>query len=249
MVMAHLAAIASSAGAVLGSFLNVCIHRLPSGQSIVWPPSSCTSCGTRLKAGDLVPVLSYLVLRGRCRYCGVHISIQYPIVELATGILYAAIACVHGPSLAALHCIVLGSLLIVAAGTDINTGLIPDRVTLPGIVIGFILSFFSPEVTPAQSAMGILICGGLLYLLAVASRGGMGGGDIKLMAMMGAFLGWAQGLLALFIGALLGSVVGIAGIATGRLKRGQPMPFGPYLAAGGVISIFVGRFLLSLLGF
>jgi leader peptidase (prepilin peptidase)/N-methyltransferase len=236
-------------GVGLGSFLNVCICRMPFGQSIVWPPSSCTSCGTRLKPRDLVPVMSYTLLKGRCRYCGAHISIQYPVVELTTGILYAGIVLVYGVSLATLHYIILSSLLIVSAGTDINTGLVLDRVTLPGIVIAFILSFFVPVVTPFQSAMGILICGGLLYVLAVASRGGMGGGDIKLMAMMGAFLGWAQGLVALFIGALLGSIVGIVGIAAGRLKRGQPMPFGPYLAAGGVISIFVGRFLLSLLGF
>jgi leader peptidase (prepilin peptidase)/N-methyltransferase len=156
---------------------------------------------------------------------------------------------VHGLSLTALHHSILGSLLIVSAGTDINTGLILDWVTLPGMAVGLILSFFVPGMTTTQSLLGVLACGGLLWLLAIASRGGMGGGDIKLMAMMGAFLGPWEGLLALFIGALLGSVVGVAGMAVGRIKRRQPVPFGPFLAVGGVISMFSGSTILSIVLF
>lgn len=234
---------------MIGSFLNVCIYRLPKGQSIAWPPSACPKCGSRLGPRDLVPVLSYLSLRGRCRYCRERISMQYPIVELAAGILFAIAVAVHGLSLTALKYIVLSSMLIIATATDLNTRLIPDRVTLPGIVIGLALSFFVPGVTPVQSAIGILVCGGALYILAVASRGGMGGGDIKLLAMMGSFLGWGRGLLALFIGALIGAIIGIANIAAGKQKRGEPIPFGPYIAIGGLISMYFGEFLLSLLLF
>jgi len=232
-------------GAAFGSFLNVCICRLPERRSIAWPRSSCPRCGKRLAPRDLAPVLSYLALGGRCRYCREPISIQYPIVELATGLLFATVVAVHGVSLVSLKYLIFVSLLVVVAGTDINTRLIPNAVTYPGMAVGFILSLFIPGISFLQSIVGLLVCGGVVYLLAWASKGGMGGGDIKLMGMMGAFLGWDAGLLALFVGALLGSVVGIARIALGKQKRRDPMPFGPFLAVGGLISAFFAPSILS----
>jgi len=184
-------------------------------------------------------------LGGRCRYCREPISIQYPIVELATGLLFAAVVGVHGVSLVSFKYLVFVSLLIIVAGTDINTRLIPNAVTYPGMAVGLILSLFIPGISFLQSIVGLLVCGGVVYLLALASRGGMGGGDIKLMGMMGAFLGWDAGLLALFVGALLGSVVGIARIALGKQKRRDPIPFGPFLAVGGLVSTFFGLSILS----
>jgi leader peptidase (prepilin peptidase)/N-methyltransferase len=232
-------------GLIVGSFLNVCICRLPERRSIAWPRSSCPHCGKRLAPRDLVPVLSYLWLGGRCRYCREPISIQYPIVELATGLLYAAIVAAHGVSLVSLKYLIFVSLLIIITGTDINTRLIPNAVTYPGMAIGLILSLFIPGISFLRSIVGLLVCGGVVYLLAWASKGGMGGGDIKLMGMMGAFLGWDAGLLALFVGALLGSVVGIVRIASGKQKRRDPMPFGPFLAVGGLISAFFAPSILS----
>jgi len=237
--------LAAVLGLCIGSFLNVCICRLPERRSIAWPRSSCPHCGKRLAPRDLAPVVSYLCLGGKCRYCREPISPQYPIVELATGLLFAAVVAVHGVSLVSLRYLVFVSLLIIVAGTDINTRLIPNAVTYPGMAIGLILSLFIPGISFLQSIIGLLVCGGVVYVLALASRGGMGGGDIKLMGMMGALLGWDAGLLALFIGAFLGSVVGIVRIAWGKQKRRDPMPFGPFLAVGGLISAFFAPSILS----
>ncbi|MCR4425997.1 MAG: A24 family peptidase [Firmicutes bacterium] len=235
-------------GLVVGSFLNVCIYRLPAGKSIVFPGSACPACGAALGVQDLVPVLSFIWLRGRCRRCGKPISIQYPLVELMTGIMFAVIAAAYGLTTGSLIVAVFACLLTVAAWTDLNTGLIPDRVTLPGLGAGLALSLISPDLTLPGAVAGALISGGVVYLIAVLSRGGMGGGDVKLMAMIGAFLGWRSGLLTLFLGALIGSVVGVTRIALGMQKRREPMPFGPYLALGAVVTIFIGETLLRFLG-
>jgi len=236
------------AGLVIGSFLNVCICRLPSGGSIVNPGSSCPYCGTPLAPRDLIPVASYLVLGGKCRYCGKPISIQYPIVELLTGLLYAGVMCAYGFTLESLSLLVFVSLVIICAGTDLNTGLILNSVTLPGIVIGVAMSFVVPTMTPFGSLLGLLVSGGVVWIMYVVTRGrGMGGGDVKFMAMVGAFLGWDMGLLTLFLGALIGSVVGIARIVSGKQERRDPIPFGPFLSIGAVISVFFGAKLLGFL--
>ena len=235
-------------GLVIGSFLNVCICRLPSAASIVGPGSSCPHCGGLLAAQDLVPVVSYVMLGGKCRYCKMPISIQYPIVELATGLLYAAVVWTYGLTLESLSHLVFVSLIIICAGTDLNTGLILNSVTFPGVAIGIALSFFVPGMTPLGSLVGVLVSGGVVWLMFAVTRGrGMGGGDVKFMAMVGAFLGWDRGLLTLFLGALIGSVVGIARIALGKQERREPIPFGPFLSLGAIISMFFGVRIIGVL--
>lgn len=235
-------------GLVIGSFLNVCICRLPSGGSIVGPGSACPDCGKPLAPRDLVPVASYLVLGGKCRYCKEPISIQYPTVELLAGLLYAAVVWTYGLTLQSLSLLIFVSLIVICAGTDFNTGLILNSVTFPGIAIGVALSFLVPGMTPIQSLLGALVSGGVVWLMFAVTRGrGMGGGDVKFMAMVGAFLGWERGFLTLFLGALVGSVVGIARIASGKQERRDPIPFGPFLSIGAVISVFFGAKLLGFL--
>ncbi len=235
-------------GLVIGSFLNVCICRLPSGGSIVNPGSSCPYCGTPLAPRDLIPVASYLVLGGRCRYCKEPISIQYPIVELLAGLLYAAVVWTYGLTLESLSLLVFVSLVIICAGTDFNTGLILNSVTFPGIALGIALSLLVPSMTLPESLLGVLVSGGVVWLMFAVTRGrGMGGGDVKFMAMVGAFLGWERGLLTLFLGALVGSVVGIARIALGKQGRRDPIPFGPFLSLGAIISMFFGVRIIGVL--
>lgn len=233
-------------GLVIGSFLNVCICRLPSGGSIVGPGSACPHCGKPLAPRDLVPVASYLALGGKCRYCEEPISIQYPIVELLAGLLYAAVVWTYGLTLQSLSLLIFVCLIMICAGTDLNTGLILNSITFPGIAIGVALSFLVPGMTPLQSLLGVLVSGGVVWIMFAVTRGrGMGGGDVKFMAMVGAFLGWDRGLLTLFLGALIGSVVGIARIASGKQERRDPIPFGPFLSFGAIISMFFGARILG----
>jgi leader peptidase (prepilin peptidase)/N-methyltransferase len=214
----------------------------------VGPGSACPHCGKPLAPRDLVPVASYLALGGKCRYCTEPISIQYPIVELTTGLLYAAIVWNYGLTLESLSLLIFVSLVIICAGTDLNTGLILNSVTFPGIALGIALSFLVPSMTPLGSLLGVLVSGGVVWLMFVVTRGrGMGGGDVKFMAMVGAFLGWERGLLTLFLGALVGSVVGIARIALGKQERRDPIPFGPFLSLGAIISMFFGVRILGVL--
>lgn len=235
-------------GLLIGSFLNVCICRLPGRKSIAWPGSACPACGAALKPRDLVPVASYVALRGRCRYCSARISPQYPLVELITGVFFALTMAAFGPTITGLCWSAFISLLIIACFADINTGLIPNSVTYPGIAAGLIFSLFVPQSSFAFSLIGCVVCGGVVWIVGTASRGGMGGGDVKLMAMVGAFLGWKLGLLVLFAGSLFGAIVGIARIASGKQKRRDPMPFGPFLAIAGALSVYFGHLALRLLG-
>ncbi len=231
------------AGLCAGSFLNVCICRLPEGGSIAYPPSNCPSCGSRLRAVDLIPVLSYLFLQGRCRYCGGKISAQYPIVELTIGILFLLAYLKHGLTLASLRAAVLFTLVTAAAVIDWRYRIIPDRLNLAGFVLGAVLLFESREVLTAN-AIGFLAGGGLLYLVALVSRGGMGGGDIKLAAVMGLLLGWKYLLLALFLAFAAGALVGILLVLLKIKRMKEGLPFGPYLALGSVVAVLYGDRLL-----
>ena len=228
-------------GAAIGSFLNVCIHRIPAGGSIIFPPSHCPSCKAGIRFYDNIPIISYLLLRGRCRQCKSLISSRYPIVESINGIGYMLLLYEFGLGWPLLAYTVFFSSLIVLTFIDLSHQILPDLITLPGIIVGLIAA---SSVLPAgmiNSIIGVLLGGGAFYLVAVISRGGMGGGDIKLIAMIGAFLGWRDVLLTIFIGALTGSLVGIFLMLFKGKKRKDPIPFGPFLAAGAVISVFLDR--------
>ena len=238
-------------GLVVGSFLNVVIHRVPLRQSIVWPASHCPRCGAAIKPGDNVPLLSYLLLRGRCRYCGSRISGRYPAVEALTGILFAAAVYEFGPGYALLSALVLISALISLAGTDLEHRLLPNAIVGPAALIGFVLSVLaSPERWWLYLLSAGAVAGGLL-LLALLYPGGMGMGDVKMGGMLGAFLG-PYAALAVFLGALCGALTGGLLIAAGKMQRRSALPFGVFMAFGGVVALFVGpelwRFYLDLVG-
>ncbi|MCW5787961.1 MAG: prepilin peptidase [Nitrospira sp.] len=229
-------------GAVIGSFLNVCIHRLPREESVAWPSSHCPSCGKPIASYDNIPIVSYLILRGRCRTCGVPIAIRYPLVEAANALGYLMIFGMFGFSGEAYVYAGLFSALIVITGTDLSHTMIPDAVTVPAIVIGLLCAAVILPIGVVDSLLGVVLGGGLLWALAWASpyvfgKEGMGGGDIKLMAMVGAFIGWKPALLAIMIGSFLGSVVGVGLMALGIMRRDQYIPFGPFLAAGSLLAL------------
>ncbi|MBI3810912.1 MAG: prepilin peptidase [Nitrospirae bacterium] len=226
-------------GLIIGSFLNVCIHRLPIDESLMAPSSRCPSCRHPVRWRDNVPVISFLVLRGRCRDCGQPISWRYPLVELANGVGYVLLVWRFGISFPTAVYSLLYSSLLVITFIDLDHQIIPDRITLPGIVIGLASSVVLP-LGFLNALIGFLLGGSLFYGVAVLSRGGMGGGDIKLIAMIGAFLGWKQVLLTIFIGALAGSVVGLFLMAFKGKSRKHAVPFGPFLSLGAVVSLFAG---------
>ncbi|HEX9078550.1 MAG TPA: A24 family peptidase [Desulfuromonadaceae bacterium] len=237
-------------GAVVGSFLNVCICRMPRDESVVSPPSHCPQCGYRIRWYDNVPLVSYLMLAGKCRGCGAPISLRYPLVELLNALLTLALFLRFGPSLTFLVLFLFCSALVVVTFIDMEHQIIPDEISLPGIVIGFICSFFLPWHSWLGSLSGILLGGGSLLLVAwgyhrLTGKEGMGGGDIKLLAMMGAFLGWKAVPFIIFTGSLVGSVVGIAMMLFQKKDARLAIPFGPYLAFGAVLYIFYGRTLIQ----
>jgi leader peptidase (prepilin peptidase) / N-methyltransferase len=250
---------------VVGSFLNVVIHRLPAGESLVYPGSHCPRCGAPIRPRDNVPVLGWALLGGRCRDCREPIAARYPLVELANALLWAALALRFGHGFAFLAFAVFCSALLAITMIDVDHWIIPDAITLPGAVAGLAASFVLPPrgslladalhhhlhlgrlpgflASPGfwDSLIALLIGGGFFYLVAVVSRGGMGGGDIKLTAMMGAFLGLRDLGVAVFIGLLAGSAVGVGLMLAGRKGRKDAIPFGPFLALGGVCAVFWGR--------
>lgn len=232
-------------GLAVGSFLNVCICRLPEGESVVSPPSHCPGCGQCIRWFDNIPLLSYIVLRGRCRNCGASISWQYPLVEFATGVLFAATAAVFGLGAETLVYLLLLSALVVITVIDLHHQIIPDRITLPGIPLGLILGALVLPVGLKDALIGCLLGGGAYYLIAVLSRGGMGGGDIKLMAMLGGFLGWKGVVLTTLIGSFTGAAAGLFLMAVKGKGRKHAIPFGPFLALGAMFSIFVGDSLVA----
>ena len=239
----HVYLIGFALGAVVGSFLNVCIHRLPRSESVVRPGSHCPACGGPIAPYDNVPILSYLLLRGRCRACQARISPRYFLIELANGVGYSVILWRFGFGWPAAVYAVLFSALLVITVIDLDHQIIPDAITLPGIGLGVLCAATVLPVSLADSIFGGLVGGGILWVLAWASpylfgKEGMGGGDIKLLAMIGVFLGWKPALLTVMVGALVGSVVGIGLIACRVLRRDQYLPFGPFLAIGAVVSLF-----------
>ncbi|HXE98454.1 MAG TPA: prepilin peptidase [Dongiaceae bacterium] len=245
-------------GMVVGSFLNVCICRMPKDESIVSPPSHCPHCSYQIRWYDNIPLVSYLLLKGKCRGCGAHISLQYPLVELLNGVLTLLLFLRFGPTPAFAVLFLFCSALVVITFIDIEHQIIPDEISLPGIVVGFALSFFLKGHTWLNSLLGILLGGGSLLLVAylyqrLTGKEGMGGGDIKLLAMMGAFLGWKAVPFIIFSSSLIGSLIGISIMLFQKKDSKLAIPFGPYLAFGAVLYIFYGkpliRWYLELSGF
>lgn len=237
-------------GAAVGSFLNVCIYRLPRDKSIVFPPSACPACGSRIAPRDNIPILGWLLLGGRCRSCRCRISWQYPAVELLNGLLTLALFFKFELSPAFFILFLFCSALVVVTFIDLEHQIIPDGISLPGIVAGFAASFFLPWLGWLDSLIGIVAGGGSLLVVAygyhlLTGKEGMGGGDIKLLAMMGAFLGWKSIPFIIFSSSLVGSVVGVSLMAVRKKDSQLPIPFGPFLAFGAVLYIFFGRELIG----
>ncbi|MGO0123277.1 prepilin peptidase [Desulfothermobacter acidiphilus] len=240
-------------GAVLGSFLNVLIYRLPRGEGVALGRSRCPSCGEALRWYDLVPVLSFLLLRGRCRYCSAPISWRYPLVELLSAGLALAVVWRWGWGMMALRNYFFLACLLVASFIDLEHYIIPNRLVLGALVGAVPLDYMARDPGLVPALLGALSAGGFLFFLALVSRGGMGGGDIKLAAVSGLFLGWPLALLGTFLGCLIAGVWGIILLVTRRKGRKDHIPFGPFLSAGLLIALFWGRgiwqWYASLLGF
>jgi leader peptidase (prepilin peptidase)/N-methyltransferase len=253
-------------GLLIGSFLNVCILRIPADKSIVLPASSCTKCGKPIAAYDNIPVLSWLFLGGKCRYCKTPISAMYPAVELLTGLLFLGCYWVFGPTLDALKWAVFAALLVVLTITDLRERILPDEVNFFGLGAGLLFSFFTKsldgtalwlsnrwfEFPPPQAALsfadavlGALAGSGLLWIVAegyfrLRGREGLGLGDVKMMAAVGAFLGLKRTMMTVLVGSLLGSVIGIFLMAVTKKGRDYELPFGTFLGAGALLVVFFG---------
>lgn len=225
-------------GAVIGSFLNVCIYRIPKQESIAAPASHCPQCSTQIKFYDNIPILSFLILRGRCRTCGTPISVQYVIVEILNGAGYMLLIGRFGLSTESILYAILFSALLVASVIDLHHRIIPDVITIPGTIAGLLASAFILPGGIKGSVIGTLLGSGIFFIAAVASRGGMGGGDIKLIAMLGSFLGWINVIITIILSSFIGSLVGILMMIFLGKGRKYPIPFGPFLAIGGIISLF-----------
>ena len=238
------------AGLCVGSFLNVVIARVPAGRSISHPASTCPHCGTAIAWYDNVPVLSYLLLGARCRSCRDPISWRYPVVEIMGAVLFALAYLRLGQSFRLAAALLLVSTLIAITGIDLDHQIIPDVLSLPGIALGLIASLGPGAIGLKDSALGVLVGGGVFVVIIVASslvigQPGMGVGDVKLGAMLGAFLGWKLALLSVLVSVLIGGPLAAGLLATGRKGRKDPVPFGPFLALGGVVSLFWGDALLT----
>jgi leader peptidase (prepilin peptidase) / N-methyltransferase len=252
-------------GLCVGSFLNVCIYRLPKRKSIVFPPSHCPNCKARIPWYHNVPVLSYMILRGKCSSCKKSISPCYPVVELITG-LFAIFLYHHFRMDFPGHFILLTifyfifiSLLIVITTIDLRYFIIPDELSIPGIILGIVFSAIVPEMQGKaghlqgmlHSLIAAVACGGILLTIALVGtwvfrKEAMGMGDIKLVAMFGAFLGIKLVLLSIFVASVIGSIAGVLLIVLQRAKMKTRIPFGPYLSAGAVFSLFYGQKFIEL---
>ncbi len=231
-------------GAVLGSFTNVVIHRLPRHQSLVFPGSRCPQCGAPIRPVENIPIVSFLLLRGRCRSCGQRIAWRYPVVELAAGVMLAVLW-VHelpvsrGSSIAFVRefttSAIFALMLLAVFFIDLEHRIVPNAISYPGLALGLLLAI--PQGRFVNAVVSAAGAGLLFLLIAVVSRGGMGGGDVKLAAMLGAFLGWPAIAVALLLAFALGAGVGILLIVVGRGSRKTPIPFGPALALGAVVAL------------
>jgi len=236
-------------GLCIGSFLNVVIYRLPIGQSIVTPPSRCRNCSYLLQWYDNIPVFSWLFLGGRCRKCGVGVSIQYPIVELITAALFVLVIWMTPPGPLLATRLILVCILIALFGIDLEHQILPNVITLPGIAVGVLLSLIAPPGWK-DALIGVLLGGGVLYAIAGAyylwrREEGMGMGDVKMLAMIGAFLGWKAVLVTLVLSSFAGAIIGVALMAVQRGTMKFALPFGTFLAIGAIVAMFAGEPLVA----
>ncbi len=236
-------------GSIVGSFLNVCIYRLPKKQSVISPSSRCPHCGEPIKFYDNIPIISYLFLRGKCRHCKAEISFRYPVVEILTGLLSLGLLVKYGLTFQYWLLFLFIALLIIITFVDLDYQLIPDIISLPGIFLGFGASFLLPGMSWSESLAGLFAGGGFLFLVAVGykmltGREGMGGGDIKLLAMVGAWCGWKALPFIIFSSSLIGVITGLgSGIVKKQGLRSR-IPFGPFISLASIIYLFFGPLLI-----
>jgi leader peptidase (prepilin peptidase)/N-methyltransferase len=237
-------------GLIVGSFLNVCIHRIPAELSIVWPGSRCPSCATPIRWYDNIPLLSYLTLGGRCRDCQLGIPIRYPTVELLTGIVFVALwSQGYAPRVTVLYCILAASYIAISF-IDFDHKIIPDVITIPSLWIAPLVALLVQQISVKDSLIGIAVGGGILWAIAAGyeklrNQEGMGFGDVKLLAMVGAFQGWQASMFALIIGSLLGTVVGVSLMVARRGRLDMEIPFGPFIVAGAFLHLMGGPALID----
>ncbi|MEW6442505.1 MAG: prepilin peptidase [bacterium] len=237
-------------GLVIGSFLNVCIYRLPRDLSVVGPRSLCPACAKLIRWYDNIPLVSYLWLRGRCRSCGASISLRYPLVEAATAVVSWLCMRRFGPGWEYAVYFLYSAALLAVSVIDLDHRIIPDEISLPGAAAGLLLAALTPLNGFLDSLIGALIGGGFLLVVGLAYEGlrkqeGIGGGDIKLLAMVGAFTGWKGALFTIFGGSLIASILGIALMIARRADGKLPIPFGPFLSAASFVYILAGRQVLD----
>ncbi|QUG42236.1 prepilin peptidase [Psychrobacillus sp. INOP01] len=232
-------------GLVFGSFFNVVGLRIPKGESIVRPPSHCTICNRNLTFKDLVPVFSFVVLKGKCRGCGTKIHWVYPVMELVTGLLFTFAYYQLGFTLELAVALLFISLLVIITVSDIAYMLIPDKILLFFLIPLIVLRVFEPLSPWWDSIIGAVVGFCVLFLIAVVSKGGMGGGDIKLFFVIGLVLGWVPTLLTLFLASIIGTVIGIISLRRSKQGRKTPIPFGPSIAIAAIIAYFYGELLVD----
>lgn len=241
------AALLGAFGLLIGSFLNVAAIRVLKKQSVVYPPSHCVHCRHPLRPADLIPVMSYVILRGRCRYCHERISPVYPLGEASAALLFALIGWHYGPfHLEWIAGLLLVSVLLVITQTDLKAMLIPDKVVFTGAALAVIVRLFVHPLPLWSYGLAAAAGFGLLYVIAIVSRGGMGGGDIKLYLFIGLICGMQATILSLFIASFLGTCWGVLVKLNGRLQTKQPIPFGPFIAVGAVVSFLYGETMVDL---
>ncbi len=236
-------------GLFIGSFLNVCIYRIPRRESIVWPGSHCPACGAAVRPWDNIPVLSYLLLGGRCRKCREKISPRYPLVELLSGLLAVSLLYKYGPTAVFVIYYLLSCALLVVTFIDFDYQIIPDSISLGGIVVGLVLVYFLP-VSYGDALIGLVSgAGGLIAVIYgyyfLTGKQGMGGGDVKLLGMIGVFCGWQGVLFTIFMASLIGSVVGVSWIIIKGKDMKAAIPFGPFLSLGTMIYLLWGQLLID----
>jgi len=239
-------------GAVVGSFLNVCIFRLPAKTSIIKPLSQCPHCHHPIRFYDNIPIISFIVLRGKCRDCDGKISWRYPLVELITAVLSLLLFLQFGLTLRFLIFFIFTAVLIVITFIDLDHQIIPDVLTLPGIPIFFLLAIFVVKIPWLEALIGLLIGGGVLFAIAfvyelLTKREGMGGGDIKLLAMIGGFLGWKSLIFILLFSSFSGAIVGITAMIIKKQDMKYAVPFGPFLSAAAIAYLFWGDTFMHIL--